>query len=224
MTGWALQWLIDQAAGQIDRRSGQPPDQAPSRPPRAGRPLRVVELCAGSGAISLALATEWAVGSAVSGGLIQGRDRALFQWAVENSVPALKWLRHNTVGQSIQVVAADMAAALPELDSQVDLVIANPPYIRQSDWQHLPPEVRQHDPRSALVAGHDGLDAIRLVAQVAHRLLRVGGVVLCEHDDGQFESAPAVFQGRGFAQVADHRDWTDRPRFVTARRQSNRGL
>ena len=208
--------------------------------PTGGR--RIVELCAGSGAISLALAAELvqalaqrestdaavlsrrAPNNPPAGVLSSPIDPLPWaQWAVEISPPALEYLRRNTAGWPIRVVAGDMADALPELDGTVDLVVANPPYVPAADWPSLPREVKDHDPAVALVAGPDGLDAIRVVARVARRLLRPGGVVTCEHDETHGESAPAVFRQAGFVDVADHADLTGRPRFVTATAPPTRG-
>jgi release factor glutamine methyltransferase len=58
---------------------------------------------------------------------------------------------------------------------------------------------------------------VRIIERVAHRLLRPGGVVGCEHADAQGESVPRIFGAR-WADVHDHRDLADRPRFTTARR------
>jgi len=180
MTGWAIDWL-------------------------RGRDYPVVvELCAGSGAISLAVATE-----------LGGCD----QHAVERDAAAAAYLRRNVAGAGVAVVESDMADALPELDGRVDLVIANPPYIPDGDAPALPSDVRDHEPPASLFSGSQGLDAIRVVADVAARLLRPGGVVACEHGDDQGALAPSVFEARGFADVADHADLTRRPRFVTARRR-----
>jgi methylase of polypeptide subunit release factors len=72
-------------------------------------------------------------------------------------------------------------------------------------------------------SGQDGLDAIRVVAEVAARLLVDGGLLLCEHADVQHESAPAVFSGLpSWHTVRDHLDLAGRPRFVTARRVARR--
>ena len=61
-------------------------------------------------------------------------------------------------------------------------------------------------------------DQVRVVAQVATRLLRPGGRVCAEHAEVQSESAVEVFsRAGGFVRIADHRDLNDRPRFVTAR-------
>jgi release factor glutamine methyltransferase len=109
-----------------------------------------------------------------------------------------------------------MTEALTELNGQVDLVIANPPYIPAAQWSQLPAEVRDFEPASALVAGADGLAAIRQLIPVARRLLQSGGAVVCEHDDSHGQTAPALFRAAGLTEVVDHTDWTNRPRFVTA--------
>lgn len=184
MTGWALDRLAALAAG--------------------GRVPRVVDLCAGSGAISLAMASE-----------LPGCD----QVAVELSEVAAGFARRNLAGTGVLLVEGDMAAALPELDGTVDVVIANPPYIPLEEYESVAADVREHEPTMALFSGHDGLDALRTVAAVAARLLRPGGVVAAEHADSQSDSAREVFtEHGGFVRVRDHRDLAGRPRFVTAER------
>jgi len=171
----------------------------------AGRTPRVVELCAGSGAISKAIAAE------VPGVQIS---------AVEVSEEAADWARRNLSGTGVELHVADMATALPELDGTVDVVIANPPYIPLDAFLSVPVEVREHEPSVALFAGNDGLGALRVVAQVAARMLGADGLVCAEHADVQAESAPAVFLATGaFSAVRDHTDLAGRPRFVTAIRR-----
>jgi release factor glutamine methyltransferase len=69
----------------------------------------------------------------------------------------------------------------------------------------------------ALWSGADGLDAIRVVEQVAARLLRPGGLVVVEHSDLQGATAAAVFaDGSRWQDVADHRDLAGRDRYLTA--------
>lgn len=160
----------------------------------------VVELCAGAGAISLSVVHE------VPGAGVH---------AVELDEPAFEWARRNLVGTGVDLRLGDMADAFADLDGLVDVVVANPPYIPLDAWESVAPEARDHDPALALWSGDDGLDAMRVVDRVAWRLLKPGGVVGAEHADAQGESAPAVFAGR-WADVRDHLDLADRPRFVTA--------
>lgn len=164
----------------------------------------VVELCAGSGVISRSIAIE-----------APGHR----QYAVELSDDAVPFLRANLADVPVEVVHADMADALTDLDGTVDVLVANPPYIPLDAYEHLPAEVRDHEPSLALFSGADGLDALRVVADVAARLLRPGGVLASEHADVQGDSAPGVLVDHGaFDLVRDHGDLNGRPRFVTARR------
>lgn len=167
-----------------------------------GRQPVVVELCAGSGAISLSVVHE----------VPEARVHA-----VELDESAHGWAMQNLDGTGVDLRRGDMADAFPELDGTVDVVVVNPPYIPLDAWESVAPEARDHDPQLALWSGDDGLDAMRVVEQVAWRLLRSGGGVGAEHADAQGESAPAVFTSR-WAEVRDHADLADRPRFVTARR------
>jgi release factor glutamine methyltransferase len=165
----------------------------------------VVDLCTGSGAIALAVATE-------------APDADVH--AVERETDAVAWAQRNLARTGVDLRQGDMADAFPDLDGQVDVVVCNPPYIPHEAWESVAPEARDHDPHAALfAAGDDGLDAIRVAEQVAARLLRPGGWVGVEHADVQGETAPQVFAGTSrWADVRDHRDLAGRPRFVTARR------
>jgi release factor glutamine methyltransferase len=165
---------------------------------------RIVDLCTGSGAIALAVATEVA-GSEVH--------------AVELDPAAHAWAVRNCAGSTVDLRLGDMVTAFPELDGTVDVVVSNPPYIPQ-DAVIRDPEVAAHDPAVALWSGADGLDAMRVVEQVAARLLRPGGTVVAEHADLQGAAAPAVFDSAGrWRDVADHRDLAGRDRYVTAVRR-----
>ncbi len=164
----------------------------------------VVDLCTGSGAVAGAIATEHP-GSVVH--------------AVEKSHEACVWARHNLLGTGVTLHETDIDGCLRQLDGQVDAVVANPPYIPLGAWESVAAEAREYDPAEALWSGQDGLDAIRVVAATAARLLKPGGWFACEHADVQGESAPAVFAATGdFAAVRDQLDLAGRPRFVTGRR------
>lgn len=186
MTGWVLDRLAELDAAGV---------RAPV----------VVELCAGSGAITRALAAEGPSGARLH--------------CVELSPDAFAYLERNLAGLGVDARCGDMADAFGDLDGTVDVVVANPPYVPLEHWLDVPAEVRDHDPTLALVSGDDGLDALRVVAGVAERLLRPGGWVAAEHAEVQERTAPAILvRHGGFTRVSDHRDLTRRPRFVTAQR------
>ena len=207
MTGWAIDRLraLVRPVGGVGQPSLVGGSLEADDPALRESPV-VVELCAGSGAISLAIATECP---------------GLVQYAVERDEMAHDYAVRNLSKTGVRLVRGDMADAFHELDGTVDLVIANPPYLAETDAGFLPTDVRDHEPGVALFSGGDGLDAIRVVVAVATRLLRPGGWLVCEHGDDQGESAPAVVRESGaFDQVADHPDLTGRARYLSARRSA----
>jgi release factor glutamine methyltransferase len=170
----------------------------------------VVDLCAGSGALALAVANA-------------RPDAAVH--AVELDPAALAWARRNAEHRAaagdtpVHLHAGDVAdpTLLTDLDGRVDLVLCNPPYVPEGTG--IPPEVRDHDPPHAVFAGPDGLDVIRPVIACAARLLRPGGSVAIEHDDTHAEAVPALLSARRvLTDIAEHPDLTGRPRYATARR------
>ena len=169
----------------------------------AGDAPIVVDLCSGSGAIALAVANELPNATV---------------HAVELDPSAVSWLTRNAAQRRVAgdtpvvIHETDVAVALPDFDGAVDVVVSNPPYVRADELELVDPEVRDHDPMLALVAGDDGLAVIRRVAAAAWRLLRPGGWVVVEHSDRQGESAPAVLDAAGFVDVTDTPDLTGRPR------------
>jgi release factor glutamine methyltransferase len=171
----------------------------------------VVDLCAGTGALAIAVA--------------KSRPDAVVH-AVELAPAALSWTHRNVAdhiaagGTPVAVHAADVRAPdlLVELETHVDLVLCNPPYV--PDGTPLPPEVTGWDPPTALYGGPDGLHVIRSVISASAALLRYGGALAIEHDDTHGESVPALLRRRRvLTDVEEHRDLADRPRFATARRR-----
>lgn len=166
----------------------------------------VVDLCTGSGAIALAVATE--VPSAEV-------------YAVELDPFAAAWAARNivAVGVPVELEEGDAREAFPWLDGTVDVVVSNPPYI-PAGMVPLDPEVRDHDPELALYGGgEDGLAIPLAVARRAAGLLRPGGTLVMEHADTQGESLPAALRATGeWLDVVDHPDLTGRPRATVGTR------
>lgn len=163
----------------------------------------VVDLCSGSGALALYVATLLPAARVI---------------AVEKQVTALDWLRKNVASQApqVEVCAGDVTdpALLGELHGQVDLVLSNPPYVPETP--ELDPEVYA-DPPEAVFAGRDGMATITRMTALIANLLREGGEVGIEHDDSTSEQVQQVLHtAGGFRQVRPLADLTGRPRFVTA--------
>jgi release factor glutamine methyltransferase len=171
----------------------------------------VADLGTGSGAIALSIAQEV--------------PRARVH-AVEADPLARQWTERNIAGCAaaaphtagrVTLHAGDFATALASLESAVDLVVSNPPYIPIGSW--VPPEVGEYDPATALWGGDDGLDAVRVVEATARRLLRPGGLVAVEHGAQQGAAVYWVFaEESGWRETRNHTDLSGRDRFVTAAR------
>jgi release factor glutamine methyltransferase len=172
--------------------------------PLSQRPL-IVDLCTGSAALAVALSKQWPAARVI---------------AVDDSEDALVYAQRNVVGTPVELIHADVTRAglLAEYEGQVDLVVANPPYI--PDGATLEPEVAEHDPSHALFGGPDGMAVIDRIVELAKRLLCHGGRCAVEHDDTtSARTVEAFTRTGGFVDVTARKDLTGRPRFVTATRE-----
>lgn len=175
---------------------------------------RVVDLCAGSGAIGLAIATE------VPGAQV---------WAVELDTQAAQWTRRNMhkVGERfpdlvanyrLEVADATCPVTLATLDGTADVVISNPPYIPLMNVPQQP-EVRDFDPDTALYGGSaDGMMIPERIIVRAAALVRKGGLFVMEHDITQGDRTVAFARANGFTEARTHADLTGRPRYLVATR------
>ena len=163
--------------------------------------VSVVDLGAGSGALTLAIATE-----APNAHVI----------AVEKDASAVEWLRKNVarISEDVRILESDVADALEGV--KCDVVIANPPYI--PDAQELPKDVADHEPAVALFGGADGMDIPIRFIEAAARLLKSGGFLAIEHHESQ-PAAIAQAMADEFTDVINHNDLTGRPRFTTGIRR-----
>lgn len=163
----------------------------------------VVDLCTGSGAIALSIATE-VPGSHVFGVEL---DPQAYATAKENNA------RH---GNPVTFINGDARTACQELAGRVDLLITNPPYV--PGYHELSEEVRQ-DPDLALFGGgEDGLDIPRELISRAHDLLVDGGILIMEHADEQGPALRAA--ATGFVDVHTGQDLTGADRWLYARRSA----
>jgi release factor glutamine methyltransferase len=163
--------------------------------------ISVIDLGAGSGALSLAIATE------------APRSRVI---AVEKSPDAIVWLKKNVskISENVRVVEGDVADVLPGV--KCDIVIANPPYI--PDSQSLPRDVAEHEPHVALFGGATGLELPQRFINAAARLLKSGGVLAIEHTEEQGAAIDAILS-KDFIEIVLHQDLTGRLRWTSAVRK-----
>lgn len=157
---------------------------------RRGDGLRIVDVGTGSGAIAVAVAvapgaTEQRAERREERGAgaeprTQNREFQLRVVAIDDSEAALRIARHNVESQGVADCVEVRAGDLLEGAGVFDVILANLPYVAESEWAELEPEVRDWEPREALVGGVRGTEAIeRLLAQApAH--LASGGVLAAE--------------------------------------------
>ncbi|NLA37513.1 MAG: peptide chain release factor N(5)-glutamine methyltransferase [Actinobacteria bacterium] len=196
--------VVEVALGEIDRIAAGRTD------PRA--PVVVADLGTGSGAIALSVASE--------------RIHTVV-WACDASADAVAAARANLAGigraaARVTIVegswfdAFDAVAASGEsLRGAFDVVITNPPYVPTTD--ELPASVRDWEPASALFAGEDGLDDLRVIIAAAPGWLRSAGALVMELDPRQIDAASQLLRAAGFAEVEVHRDLVGRDRILLGR-------
>ena len=160
------------------------------------------DLGTGSGALALALAHAWPA----SRGLAVELSDAARTVAAANLQAA----------PQVQLLAGSWWQPLVPWWGQLQLVVANPPYIPEAMWAELEPVVRDHEPALALASGADGLDAIRAIAAGATLSLAPGGWLLLEHHHDQSEAVLNLLTAAGLQQVQRHQDLEGVWRFASA--------
>lgn len=165
-------------------------------------PLLVLDAGCGSGAIAAALAGERPAWTLIAADRSMGAARVarenLLRCAAENARTVnCDWLR-------------------PIADSSLHALIGNPPYIPDAD-PHLTQGDLPHEPRAALAAGPDGLDAIRDLSFQATSRLLPGGLIALEHGFDQGPAVRAILARRGFTNIATHRDLSGHDRATSGR-------
>ena len=170
----------------------------------ADRTVRVLDLGTGTGAIALALAVErpeWKVA------------------AVDRSEDALALARENAEACGLASrVDFGRSDWFSEVRDRYDLIVSNPPYLTEMELASAEPEVREHDPRSALVAAEEGLADLRRILTGAVEFLGPGGWVILETGVDHHAALASLSAELGYAEAAGLPDLSGRPRFWKARR------
>lgn len=174
--------------------------------PRDGE-LDFADLGTGSGCLAVALAVRFPLAR----GLAVDRSAEALAVAKDNAV------RHG-VADRVRFVRGDFAdlAALGVAPGTRDLVVANPPYVSEAEYAKVSREVRDFEPRSALVPGPTGLEAVAALAPAALEALRPGGCLLLEMGAAQAAAVREILIEAGFASVRVRRDLAGRDRVAVA--------
>lgn len=171
--------------------------------------IRVLDLCAGSGCIGISLKKTFEESPHPSPKKIE-----LTLSDIEDA--PLRACRTNLERLQVEgrVVQGDLFDALE--GERFDLIISNPPYIEEGEIERLAPEIRIHEPRTALSGGGDGYDLYkRLISQAGEHLLP-GGAIVLEAGFGQSEKLMALLEENGFSRAGAREDLSGIPRAVFA--------
>jgi release factor glutamine methyltransferase len=162
------------------------------------RPAVVLDVGTGSGAVALAIASELPDASVVG---------------TDVSQASLDLARENASRLGLDGRARFQEGSLPP-GADVDLLVANLPYVAEAEWEGLEPEIVRWEPREALAAGATGLEAIeRLLGEVALAEGRIGAVAL-EVGTGQAEAVGELTRRAGFERIETRADLAGIPRVV----------
>lgn len=164
---------------------------------------RVLDLCAGSGCIGLALAKNAPESHVVLGELDEGALRICRQN-----------IRRNDLTGRVVSLQLDAREKPPAHLGEFDCIVSNPPYIPDGDIAELDASVRDYEPHLALRGGTDGLDFYRAIAGHWTAALRVGGRLLFEVGIGQADEVLRIMRGVGFGDLEITPDLNGIPRVV----------
>lgn len=214
--------LVDLVARELRARPGGPAVRHVARPDTATSPSRAAP--GGHGSVALALDVGTGSGAIALSLVAEGLARRVV--ALDVSEDALSQASENRALAGIAAERVELRLTGPDPfealtpDERFDLVVSNPPYVRDAEIDRLPVDVRDHEPRAALAGGADGLDLVRTIATRAPETLRPGGRLFLEIGADQGPAATALFEAAGgWATVACHPDLSGRDRFLAARRR-----
>ncbi|MBE6737752.1 MAG: peptide chain release factor N(5)-glutamine methyltransferase [Ruminococcaceae bacterium] len=152
------------------------------------KPLKILDLCSGSGILAITLKKEYPLADVT---------------AVEISDDAVSYLRKNAeyLGADINIIHDDIFNCVGNFpDSEFDLIISNPPYVRTFEMQELQKEV-SYEPALALEGGEDGCDFYRKIVPLYTRKLKAGGMLAFEYDGNQADVISKLMSAENFENI-----------------------
>lgn len=167
-------------------------------------PASLLDLGTGSGAIALALATAYSTAAITA----VDRSEEALALAAENAASA-------GCAARVRLVCSDWCSQLEPAD-KFELIAANPPYLSPVEFAAAQPEVKNHEPASALVSGDDGLKDLTAILEQARRHLAAGGLLACETGEAQHAALRQIAADLGYGRTESRRDLAGRERFLLA--------
>ncbi len=173
----------------------------------------VCDLCTGCGCIAIAIAKNYPMAHVMATDI---SDQVL-------AVAARNVEKHG-LGERIELLCGDLFDPLvPHLDvTSWDLIVCNPPYVSATEYEALEKNVKDYEPKTALLAGEDGLDIYRRLAEKIEQFLKPDGALLLEIGYAQGPAVRELLEHTGlFSDIRIEKDHQNNDRVVTARRGSN---
>ena len=169
----------------------------------AGEGGRVLDLCAGSGCVGLAVAANVPACRVVLGELSEGALRVCKQNVRRNSLTA-----------RVVPMQADAREKPEKSLGEFQCIVSNPPYIPRADIETLDTSVKDYEPHLALDGGEDGLDFYRSISEKWKEALAPGGRLYFEVGIGQADNVLRIMRTQGFGDIQVVKDHHDIPRVV----------
>ena len=174
---------------------------------RQGGQARMLDLCAGCGAVGLAVAANVQNCRVV---LADNSDRAL-------AVCRANMLR-NRLGRNVNAISLNVMETPPSFIGVFDAIVCNPPYIPTGELYNLDPSVRDYEPVAALDGGRDGLDFFREISANWQIIIKQGGHLLFECGIGQAEDVRKIMEDNGLTEIRTRLDTIGLERVITGTR------
>lgn len=159
---------------------------------------KILDIGTGSGAIAIAL---------------KKMRPDLKVWATELSSEALQVARENALLHKVQI-SFEESNLFPSSEEKFDLIVSNPPYVSQAEYEALPGSLRNFEPSRALLAGNDGLGIFRHIFAGLSKWLRQDGIAIFEHGDSQREKLIALGERAGLNLILAKDDLAGKNRYL----------
>lgn len=168
---------------------------------------RILDLCAGSGCIGLAIASK-----------VKDARVTLAEISPEAIRVAKKNIQDNHLAGRVSCIQMDVRQTPPKFLGKYDLIVSNPPYVTAAQMERLDPSVKDYEPRLALYGGLDGLDYYRAITKNFTPILKPGGFICFEFGMGQEAEVCHILMEHGYELGRLVRDSGERARAVLAQK------
>ena len=167
---------------------------------------RILDLCCGSGCIGLAIASR-----------VKDARVTLADISKEALTVAKKNIQRNHLGGRVSSIQVDARVPCAAFLGKFDLIVSNPPYVKDGEMETLPISVKDYEPSLALRGGEDGLDFYRAISANFRNALKPGGILCFEFGMGQGDGVCHILEEEGYTVLERVRDYNNRERAVAAR-------